>query len=83
MDDDTRERLALLQAAATLAAGQTLDTTLEIYVKAAFSLLDKIKEEEQKRRKSASTSSEMNLYVKHAKENRARRQSLEAQDQED
>jgi hypothetical protein len=82
VDDDTRERFALLQAAATLAAGQTLDTTLEIYVKAAFSLLDKIKEEEQKRR-SASTSSEMNLYVKHAKENRERRQSLEAQDQED
>jgi len=82
VDDETRERLALLQAAATLAAGQTLDTTLEICVKAAFSLLDKIKEEEQKRR-SASTSSEMNRYVKHVKESRERRQSLEGQHQED
>ena len=82
MDDETRERLALLQAAATLAAGQTLDTTLETCVKAAFSLLDKIKEEEQKRR-SASTSSEMNRYVKHQKESRERRKSLDAQHQED
>jgi hypothetical protein len=82
VDDQTRERLALLQAAATLAAGQTSDTTLGNYVKAAFSLLDKIKEEEQKRR-SASTSSAMNRYVKHVNENRERRQRLEAQDQED
>ena len=82
MDDETRERFALLQAAATLAAGQTSDITLGNYVTAAFSLLDKIKEEEQKRR-AASTSSEMNRYVKHVEESRERRQRLEAQNQED
>jgi hypothetical protein len=82
VDDETRERFALLQAAATLAAGHPSDMNLGNYVKDAFSLLDKIKEEEQKRR-SASTSSEMNRYVKHAKESKERQQRLKAQDRED